>query len=121
MTHNTLRLQANCMTTAMGIMPHTNVEAALRLALSLDIPFWPQLPNASYYEDMYAQTSENFPGMSINTDEEKISFYTSAFESEVANYSQKIDLPPIVVPLLKLVLLAFIYVNILSTNRLTKN
>lgn len=41
----------------MGIMPHTNVERALELALSLDIPFWPQLPNLSFYEDMYAQTS----------------------------------------------------------------
>lgn len=93
MAHNALRLQANCMTTAMGIMPHTNVETALRLALSLDIPFWPQLPNASYYEDMYAQTSENFPGISINTDEEKISFYTSAFESGLVNYSQKMAQP----------------------------
>ncbi|MDD5500610.1 MAG: hypothetical protein PHH57_02865 [Candidatus Omnitrophica bacterium] len=89
MTHNTLRLQANCMTTAMGIMPHTNVDTALKLALSLDIPYWPQLPNISYYEDMYAQTSENFPGISINTDEEKISFDTSAFEEEMVNYSQK--------------------------------
>ena len=93
MTHNTLRLQANCMTTAMGIMPHTNVETALKLALSLDVPYWPQLPNVSYYEDMYAQTSENFPGISINTDEEKISFDTGAFEEEMVDYSQKIAKP----------------------------
>jgi hypothetical protein len=90
---NTLRLQANCKTTAMGIMPHTNVETALKLALSLDIPFWPQLPNVSFYEDMYAQTSENFPGISINTDEEKISFDTTAFEEEMVNYSQNMANP----------------------------
>ena len=93
MTHNTLRLQPNCKTTAMGIMPHTNVETALRLALSLDIPFWPQLPNVSFYEDMYAQISENFPGISINTDEEKISFQTTAFEEEMVSYSQKMAEP----------------------------
>jgi len=91
--YNKLRLQANCMTTAMGIMPHIDVASALRLALSLDIPFWPQLPNASYYEDMYAQISENFPGISINTDEEKISFNTSAFENEIVNYSLKMAQP----------------------------
>jgi hypothetical protein len=74
-------------------MPHKNVEDALKLALSLDIPYWPQLPNISYSEDMYAQTSENFPGISINTEEEKISFDSGAFEEEIANYSQKMADP----------------------------
>jgi hypothetical protein len=69
------------------------VESALKLALSLDIPFWPQLPNVSYYEDMYAQTSENFPGISINTEEGKIGFDTSAFVKEIADYSQKMADP----------------------------
>ncbi len=77
----------------MGIMPHTNVETALKLALSLDIPFWPQLPNVSFYEDMYAQTSENFPGISINIEEVKIGFDARAFEEEIANYSQKMADP----------------------------
>jgi hypothetical protein len=81
------------MTTAMGIMPHKNVEDALKLALSLDIPFWPQLPNVGYYEDMYVQTSENFPGISINIEEGKIGFDTRAFEEEIANYSQKMANP----------------------------
>ena len=56
-----MRLQANCQTTAMGIMPHTDVERALQLALSLDIPFFPQLPNTGFYEDMYVQASQHFP------------------------------------------------------------
>ena len=66
MTHNHLNFQASCKTTAMGIMPHTNVEKALELVLSLDIPFWPQLPNISFYEDMYVQTSQNFPGIAVD-------------------------------------------------------
>jgi len=36
-----MKLEGNCQTTAMGIMPHTDVDRALDLALSLDIPFGP--------------------------------------------------------------------------------
>ncbi len=36
------------MTTAMGVMPHTDVARALEMAQSLDVPFWPQLPNYSW-------------------------------------------------------------------------
>ncbi|MEE8469974.1 MAG: hypothetical protein V3S51_01450 [Dehalococcoidia bacterium] len=59
-------LDADCKTTAMGIMPHTDIEKALELVLSLDIPFWPQLPRVSFHEDMYAQTSQNFPGIVVD-------------------------------------------------------
>ena len=91
MTDNKLR--AGCLTTAMGIMPHTDVERALELALSLDIPFWPQLPNTSFYEDMYVQTSQNLPGIVVDRDNEKISFDTAKFESELGAYSQKMAEP----------------------------
>jgi len=82
-----LGFSAGCKTTAMAIMPHTSVEAALALALSLDVPFWPQLPNLSFYEDMYAQTSENFPGIVIDAEGGRISFSPALFESEVGGYS----------------------------------
>jgi hypothetical protein len=42
------------------------VERALRAALSLDVPFWPQRPHYSFYEDMYVQASEHFPGIILN-------------------------------------------------------
>lgn len=93
MTHNDSNFKAGCKTTAMGIMPHTNVEQALKLALSLDIPFWPQLPHVSFYEDMYAQTSQNFPGIIIDPEGERISFNTAAFEEELGGYSQKMAEP----------------------------
>ena len=54
-------IPGNLLTTAMAVMPHKNVDRALELALSLDIPFWPQLPRYNYYEDMYVQASEHFP------------------------------------------------------------
>jgi len=89
MTDNKLKLEAGCKTTAMGIMPHTDVERALNLALSLDIPFYPQLPNISFYEDMYVQTSQNFPGIVVDLESKKISFDTAKFEEELGKYSQR--------------------------------
>jgi hypothetical protein len=64
-------------------MPHTDVERALEAALSLDIPFWPQLPNTSYFEDMYVQASEHFPGICLDIQNRKLSFSTEKFIAEV--------------------------------------
>jgi hypothetical protein len=88
-----LPFKANCRTTAMGIMPHRNVDQALKLTLSLDIPFWPQLPNVSFYEDMYAQFSQNFPGIVIDEGNRRLYFDSSRFERELEEYSQKMDDP----------------------------
>jgi len=93
MRHSNLNFKAGCKTTAMGIMPHTNVEGALELALSLDIPFWPQLPNLSFYEDMYAQTSQNFPGAVVDPDGEKVSFNKAKFDAELGDYSLRMAEP----------------------------
>jgi len=88
-----IAFEARCGTTAMGIMPHRNVEQALRVALSLDIPFWPQLPKVSIYEDMYVQTSQNFPGIAVDFDKERLKFDTSRFEQELDAYFVKMDVP----------------------------
>ena len=84
---------AACKTTAMGIMPHTDVDRALTLTLSLDIPFWPQLPHLSYYEDMYAQFSQHFPGISVDEENKKLSFNTSRFEEELEGYITRMSDP----------------------------
>jgi hypothetical protein len=83
----------NCQTTAMGIMPHTEIERALVVALSLDIPFWPQLPKVSYFEDMYVQALENFPGVRIDIANQKILFELSRFYEELPSYFEKADDP----------------------------
>ncbi len=83
-----LHFEASCKTTAMGIMPHSNVERALDLALRLDIPFFPQLPNISFYEDMYVQASQNFPGIVVDPEGKRISFDTAKLEEELRDYSQ---------------------------------
>ena len=85
--------EARCGTTAMGIMPHRDVERALELALSLDVPFWPQLPKVSLYEDMYVQASQNFPGIAIDFDKGRLSFNTARFEQELDEYFGKMDVP----------------------------
>ncbi len=77
-----INLKGNCQTTAMGIMPHQDVERALELSLSLDIPYWPQLPRVSFFEDMYAQLSEHFPGIILDTDNKKIKFSLEKFYEE---------------------------------------
>jgi len=77
----------------MGIMPHQDVQRALDIALSLDIPFWPQLPRVSYFEDMYVQALENFPGVRIDPVHQKIDFNRSRFDEELPSYFEKIEEP----------------------------
>ena len=75
----------------MGIMPHKDVDKALDLALGLDIPFWPQLPHVSLYEDMYIQTSQNLPGIEINFAKGRLAFHTAKFQEGLEDYFAKMD------------------------------
>lgn len=85
--------EAGCKTTAMGIMPHRDVARALSLAASLDIPYWPQLPNVSFYEDMYAQASEHFPGITVDVAGERVLFDSARFLDGLPAYSEKTSDP----------------------------
>jgi len=95
LTGDNMELEARCRTTAMGIMPHLDIDKALDLASTLDIPFWPQLPKVSFYEDMYVQASENFPGIVIDSDNKKLSLDTVRFEKELSVYSKRMREPEI--------------------------
>ena len=72
-------IPGNLLTTAMAVMPQTSVGQALDLALTLDVPFWPQLPNYSYYEDMYVQAAEHFPGIVLNMEKKTLRFSMDRF------------------------------------------
>jgi len=61
-------IPGNLLTTAMAVMPHRDVDRALELSLSLGAPYWPQLPQGSYFEDMYVQASEHYRGMGLDLD-----------------------------------------------------
>jgi hypothetical protein len=78
----------------MAVMPHTDPDAALDLALSLDIPFWPQLPNFSYYEDMYVQAAENFPGIVLDVEQRKLGFSMDKFIAELEETMAHYEDPP---------------------------
>ncbi|MDO9534400.1 MAG: hypothetical protein Q7J85_03490 [Bacillota bacterium] len=86
-----IKLEGNCQTTAMGIMPHTDMERALELSLSLDIPFWPQLPKTSFFEDMYVQVSEHFPGISLDLENRMIRFSIDKFYADLDEYVAQMD------------------------------
>ncbi len=81
----------NLCTTAMGVMPHTDVDRALELALSLDVPYWPQLPLYSYYEDMYVQVSEHFPGIILDLEKKSLKFSTEKFYEELPEVLEHFD------------------------------
>ena len=89
MQNQPLYFEANCQTTAMSILPFTDKDTALELVLGLDVPFWPQLPNISFSDDMYAQALYDFPGITIDPAEGKISFNHALFE----------DFPEVCVPI----------------------
>jgi len=54
-------------TTGIGSLPHLDPKEACKAALeSFDIPFWPQLPQASFREGMIAQFAEGLPGLRVD-------------------------------------------------------
>ena len=67
----------------MAVMPHKDVDRAMEVALSLDVPFWPQLPHYNYYEDMYVQASEHFPGILLDLEKRTLGFSMDKFISEL--------------------------------------
>lgn len=78
-----MTISGNLLTTAMAVMPHTDINRALEMALSLDVPFWPQLPRYSYYEDMYVQASEHFPGIILDVEKRTLRFSMEKFINEL--------------------------------------
>ncbi len=85
-------IPGNLLTTAMAVMPHTDVDRALEMALSLDVPFWPQLPNLNYHEDMYVQAAEHFPGIVLDLEKRTLRFemerFIEQFEEAMAHFEE---------------------------------
>jgi hypothetical protein len=88
-----MTLIGNCQTTAMGILPHRDYRKALDLALSLDIPFWPQLPRVSYGEDMYVQAAHGFPGIRIDEEARTVVIDIESFYGELDHYISHFEDP----------------------------
>ncbi len=86
-------IPGNLLTTAMAVMPQTDVQQALHLALSLDVPFWPQLPNFNYYEDMYVQAAEHFPGIVLDVEKKTLRFSMTKFIDEFEETMSRFEDP----------------------------
>jgi len=74
----------NFLPTIIGSMPHRDAKAACMLISRYlkDIPAWPQLPRRSPKEDMNAQYSEGFPGISLEDGNLRVR-RTANFEKEL--------------------------------------
>jgi hypothetical protein len=87
-----MTIPGNLQTTAMAVMPHKDTDRALDLALSMDIPFWPQLPHVSYTEDMYVQAAEHFPGILLDMENRTLRFsmekFIIEFEETMAHFDE---------------------------------
>jgi hypothetical protein len=86
-------IPGNLLTTAMAVMPHKDVDRALEMALSMDVPFWPQLPHYNYYEDMYVQASEHFPGILLDMEKRTLRFSQEKFTAELEEAMGHFDEP----------------------------
>ena len=68
-------------TTGIGSLPHLDPHEACKLVLeTFDIPFWPQLPHASFLEWMIPQYSEGMPFINIDMKTETV--FVSRNESD---------------------------------------
>src|SRR5574337_424664 len=66
----TINFKGNFSATAIGSLPHTDIETACELMFKSlpEIPCWPQLPRISAKEDMCIQYTEGLPCITINAD-----------------------------------------------------
>jgi len=68
-----MKLIGNCTALGIGSLPDTNAVLALERIFNFfpKIPFWPQLPKRSYFENMYLQFSEHIPGRCIDIENKR--------------------------------------------------
>lgn len=53
------------LTTAIGSLPHHNIDSALQFSFQLGIPFLPQIPIRNSWEYMIPQALEGIPGLQV--------------------------------------------------------
>jgi hypothetical protein len=87
--------QADCLSTAMGSLPHTDIPRAIETALSVNIPFWPHLPKISTDEDMYVLALDRFAGVRIDPLERNVLFDPGRFDEELPPYFEEPEDPEI--------------------------
>jgi methionine synthase II (cobalamin-independent) len=82
-------LKPYCACTGIGSFPHLDAHSSIRLILDNcpEIPFWPQLPQVSYLEDMLIQYTEKMPGVRINEEKNEAYFlHPEEAAGEIENF-----------------------------------
>ncbi len=74
-----MKTNLSLLPTGIGSLPHTSTKEALELVLQNlpEIPFWPQLSNLSFKENMYAQFSYLLPNTIIDEANKRVYIDTS--------------------------------------------
>jgi len=69
-----MKLKSHFEITGIGSMPHENEEKACDIVFSnfRRIPFWPQLVNKSFLEDMMVQFTERMPGIEVELEKKRV-------------------------------------------------
>jgi len=81
------------MCTAIGSLPHQDVERACEIVLESfpEIPAWPQLPRLNLRENMYIQVSEGMPCLVFDKEKEIVYFQTKGdITGELEKFYEKI-------------------------------
>ena len=55
------------------------------------MPFWPQPPNSSCYEDMHVQAAEHFPGFVLDLVKRTLRFSLDRFTAEIETVLENFD------------------------------
>lgn len=79
--------------TGIGSVPYKDSTEAIGVILKNfpSVPFWPQLPKRTFFENMYAQFIEGFPGEVVDTGKQSLWIDTSKeFISKVESSYQKV-------------------------------
>lgn len=66
----------NFLPTGIGSLPHQSPQTACQLVLEHfpKVPFWPQLPQRTFLENMYVQFSSGLPALTIDLESKTIYF-----------------------------------------------
>ncbi len=87
-----MRFEPRCLATAIGSLPHSDVQQAIKVVLASipDAPIWPQLPANGLNEQMEVQYSEGIPRVVIDPDKQRMYIDTSGDTSlELAEFYEK--------------------------------
>jgi hypothetical protein len=73
-----MTFRPNFQTTLIGSVPYSDTaETCKKIAMTIDIPIWPQMVKVTFRENMYTQYGAVLPSILIDDAAEKITFDTS--------------------------------------------